>query len=322
MKIARGIPEYLESKRAQPLGYEGVPQTLSQVITKYIGAKKAQRFSPNTLKDYNNAFRKLKITLGDKSDLRDITALEITDFLGQYTLLSKKTILNHHTALSSLWRWASEQGVVERNIVRLVSPPKPDFREIIPLSETEITLLLKSAKNGDYPIRDSAILLVFLDTGIRVSEMANIQLMDINWTGQAYIVTMGKGDKERLLPISATTVKALETYFVARNVHLPLYKHNGPLFLNYRGNPLTDSGIRKLLYRLSEQARIRRANPHRLRHTFAIWYLRLGGNIYALQKILGHSTLDMVKRYLAIAQTDIDLDHSHASPVTHLKLSQ
>ena len=296
-------------------------ETISQVMEQYIEAKKAQRISPNTLKDYNNAFQKFKKTYGEDTVFRTITSREIAHFLGQYTELSKKTVLNHHTALSSLWHWAITQEIVRSNVVRQVTPPRPEKREIIPLSKSEVGALFKAASRTDFPFRDRAILFIFLDTGLRLSEISNVKLKDINWIDIPSFVVMGKGGKERRLPLSKTTVQGILDYLGTRNIILPVHNHNGHLFLNNKGQSFTLHGIRKLLYRLSEDAQIRRVNPHRLRHTFAIWYLRLGGNIYVLQKILGHSTLDMVKRYLAIVQTDIENDHKQASPVSNWKFS-
>lgn len=294
--------------------------TISQVIDQYIEAKKAQRISVNTLKDYNNAFRKLKGTIGEDTAFENVTSRQITHFLGQYTDLSKKTVLNHHTALSSLWHWAVTQELIGSNVVRQVAPPRPDRKEIVPLSQLEVQALFKAANRTECTLRNRAILLLLLDTGLRLSELANIQLKDINWIDSPSLVVMGKGGKERRLHLSINTVQGLLDYLGTRNIFLPIHKHTGHLFLNTNGRTFTTHGIRKLLYRLSEGAQIRRVNPHRLRHTFSIWYLRLGGNVYVLQKILGHSTLDMVKRYLAIVQSDIDRDHEKASPVAQWDL--
>jgi len=296
---------------------ENIMTTVSQVIDQYLEAKKAQRISVNTLKDYGNAFRKLKGAIGEDAAFEKVTSRQIAHFLGQYPDLSKKTVLNHHTALSSLWHWAVTQELIRSNVVRQVAPPRPDRKEIVPLSRLEVEALFKATSRTECSLRDRAILLIFLDTGLRLSELANIKLKDFNWIDSPSLVVMGKGGKERRLPLSKNTIQGILDYLGTRKIFLPIHKHTGHLFLNHKGQTFTTHGIRKLLYRLSEDAQIRRVNPHRLRHTFAIWYLRFGGNIYVLQKILGHSTLDMVKRYLAIVQSDIDQDHEKSSPMAH-----
>lgn len=289
--------------------------SISSVIEQYLKAKKAQRISPNTIKDYTNAFRKFVHKVGGETLIEKITPNDIIDFLGSCTNVSKKTVLNHHTALSSLWRWAKSQRIVEENIVRTVQPPRPEKREIIPLSRTEVEALFRAAKESEFALRDRLILLLLLDTGVRLSELAHIQIGDINLTGDPYIVVFGKGSKERKIPICAKTANAIVEYLESRGIINTNHKTSA-LLLNDRKAALTASGIRKVLSRLSKEAKISHVHPHRLRHTFAIWYLRNGGNIYVLQRIMGHSTLDMVKRYLAIAQSDIDRDHQQASPIS------
>jgi len=293
--------------------------TLSAVIDHYIKAKKAQRISKNTLKDYTNAYRKLMEQIGGEKPFEEITTEDIIEFLGNCKNISKKTVLNHHTALSSLWNWAKDNSLVEKNIIRLIPPPRPEKREIIPLSESEIQALFHTVRESEFYLRDRLILLLFLDTGIRLSELAQLHIKDINLTGDTYLVVFGKGSKERRIPVSQITADAIKEYLKSRGI-MDSDSRNLALLINQQGEPLTGSGIRKVLLRLSKQAKISHVHPHRLRHTFAIWYIRYGGNIYALQRILGHSTLDMVKRYLAIAQSDIDKDHRLASPVSRVKI--
>lgn len=281
---------------------------LQEVINEYILAMRARRLSPYTIKDYNTAFRKLMAFLGEDKPFEEITVHELNEFLARLTV-SNKTALNHHTALSSLWRWANTQGLVPANIVRQIPPPRPSRKEIQPLTREEFAAMLHAAEFGEFPKRDKALLLAFLDTGARLSEIANARISDLNIQGH-YLVVLGKGNKERKLPLSDTTLKAILAYLDARGLKPPFKHGRGASLFD-----LTDSGIRKTIYRLSAEAGIHRVNPHRLRHTFAILFLRNGGNIYALQKILGHTTLDMVKRYLALAQTDVDTAHAKASPV-------
>lgn len=126
-------------------------------------------------------------------------------------------------------------------------------------------------------------------------------------------LSLGKGKKERDIPISKTTSNAIEEYLRYRKHKTP----NSPLFAKTNGKYLDRVLLGRILARLGTDAGVSHVFPHRFRHTFAIQFLRNGGNIYSLQKILGHSTLDMVKRYLAIAQHDLDRDHEIASPVNH-----
>lgn len=122
---------------------------------------------------------------------------------------------------------------------------------------------------------------------------------------------MGKGALERSVPFSPRTAQALWRYLSTR----PKAETNEPLFVTALNRPMDRGQLRKFLVFLGKRAGVKDVHPHRFRHTFAIEYLRNDGDPYTLQKILGHSTLDMVKKYLALAQVDLDKAHKRASPV-------
>ncbi len=156
------------------------------------------------------------------------------------------------------------------------------------------------------------MVLLLLDTGIRASELCNLTINDLNKVTN-HILVFGKGKKERNIPLSKNTLNAIEDHLQVRKSNAS----NSPLFAKANGKSLDRVLLGRILAKLGTEAGVSNVHPHRFRHTFAIQFLRNGGNIYSLQKILGHSTLDMVKRYLAIAQHDIDRDHEIASPVHH-----
>ena len=122
---------------------------------------------------------------------------------------------------------------------------------------------------------------------------------------------MGKGAKERSVPFSPRTAQALWRYLSTR----PDAENSEPLFSTHHKRKIDQTQLAKSLKALGAKAGVHNVHPHRFRHTFAIQYLRNGGDPYTLQKLLGHSTLDMVKRYLSLAQIDIDKAHKRASPV-------
>jgi site-specific recombinase XerD len=119
---------------------------------------------------------------------------------------------------------------------------------------------------------------------------------------------LGKGNKERALPISPRTAKTLWRYLTTQRKDEPV---NAPLFLGGEGDPLNRDALLKLLIRLGAKARVQDCHPHRFRHTFAVNFLRNGGNAFELQ---------MVQTYLALAQADLDAAHRKASPVENWRL--
>jgi len=324
--------------------------TLTQAIEGFLLEKAVAGCSPHTIRNYTLTLRRLSDHFDTDPPLRDITANQIRAFLRKLQTtqiapagpiprpprhLSPKTILNIHTCLSSLWTWATSEGYTDHHIIRDITPPDPDPPIIEPFTRDEIQALLRAAEYSapwktrphtrtarppEIALRDKAIIYFFLDTGIRAAELCNLRLSDCDLqTGTALIIGKsrrgsGKG-KQRLVYIGTNTRKALWQYLATRD-HQP----DDPLFATRDGNPYDRRHIARHLKRLGRRAGIKNVYPHRFRHTFAITYIRNGGDIFTLQQILGHTTLDMVRRYLKIAQTDCETAHRRASPVDNWRI--
>ncbi len=166
-----------------------------------------------------------------------------------------------------------------------------------------------------HPERSRAILLLLLDTGMRVGELTSAKIHQVDQRNHR-IQILGKGAKERSLPFSPRTAQALWRYLSTR----PESEPDEPLFVTYNKREIDATQLGKSLKLLGKRAGVENVHPHRFRHTFAIQYLRNSGDPYTLQRLLGHSTLEMVKRYLSLAQMDIDKAHKRASPVDNWAL--
>lgn len=284
--------------------------TLEQAIDEFFVAKHAAHLSPNTINDYSLTMRRFKEFIGPEIPISEITVSHVRSFLAQLPV-SAKTALNAHVALSSLWTWALTEGVVADHVVRRVEPPKPETRLIIPYNLDDVRRLL-AAIDRDAE-RNRAILLFLLDTGVRASELTGIKLCDLR--GET-VTVLGKGNKEREVPLSERTLRAVLDYLTTRT-HT---NKNSPLFAVKDGGPMNRHTLRRLLERLGARANVPDTHPHRFRHTFAVNYLRNGGDAISLQNLLGHSTLDMVKRYVLLAAGDLAAIHRRASPVGNWKL--
>jgi len=192
--------------------------TLSRAIEGYFVAAHARRLSRHTLRDYDATFRRFEEFLGRDPPFSEIGAQEIAAFLGSLDHLSAKTLLNYHTGLAALWTWAVKEGVVDRHIVRRVERPTPEQREIVPYSRSDVKAMLEACdRSKDYvrpgkrrcsnarptALRDRAIILLLVDTGMRASELCNLRSQDLDLKNRTLLV-MGKGDKERGVRISAS----------------------------------------------------------------------------------------------------------------------
>lgn len=307
--------------------------SLSQAMEGFFLECQARRLSPATVADYGHGLGRFAAWLRVDARLASITADQVRQFLAEVRgrdgqALSKKTILNYHIGLSALWTWAVHEGHASRHVVREVPKPRPQKPAISPLSEDDVRRLFGAldasrryrrpgkracANKRPTALRDRAILLLLLDCGLRASELCDLAVKDCDVRNQRVYV-FGKGSKERVLPMSAATTKAVWRYLQQERSQSRV---TDPLFVRLDGGRYNRTALRQLLIRTGERAGVMDCHPHRFRHTFAITCLRNGMNAYALQMALGHATMEMVRVYLEIAQADLDAAHRQASPVAN-----
>jgi integrase/recombinase XerD len=266
--------------------------------------------------------------------------------------LSPKTIFNIHTNLSSFYSWAVKEELIDRNLIQTIDRPGYEKPVIQPYTKDEIILLLKgcdttrtwrthvaTASARYTAARDRAIILLLLDTGMRAEELCGIALGDVNLDANSLVVRgkgKGRDKKERTVYFGKLCAKALWHYLLPR-LSSPSPSGRGsqmpgafpgaggevPLFLS-RGViddlPMNRKSLYQLLKDIGDRAGVPHVHPHRFRHTFAITYLRNGGDVFTLQLLLGHSDMEMVRRYAAIAQSDCANAHRKASPVDNWRL--
>ena len=233
--------------------------------------------------------------------------------------LSPSSICGYYTSLSSFFNWALREELIANSPMKNV--PRPKVPKFIPdpFSEEEVRALLKGCKElpEESSIRAQAIILVLLDTGIRMSELLNMQLANLDLElGQAKV--FGKGAKERFVYFGKSTKRALWRYISLTRAEPALGADN--VFLSEEGRPLTQRYLAHILNKVSKWGGVQKVHPHRFRRTAAIQFLRNGGNIFALQKLLGHETLDMVRHYVELASSDVAKAHKLASPVDGWRL--
>ncbi|MGV0974483.1 MAG: tyrosine-type recombinase/integrase [Azonexus sp.] len=305
--------------------------TLSQAIDGWTIAANARRLSVNTLNDYGYTFRRFQAFFTGDPEFTSITPKTIEKFMSGLDGLSDKTALNIHTALSSLWHWAADEKIVDHNLVRDVKPPAPEQRAVDPFSREDVKALLGALdRSAPYRrpgkrecthatregLRNRAMILLLLDCGLRASELVGLKIYCVDKRNGQVKIVLGKGDKERILPYSPQTGQALWRYLATRSEALA----NDYVFVTSRGRTLGRDDLCKIITRIGVRAGVTNAHPHRFRHTFAINYLRNGGNVYSLQLMLGHTTLKMCQHYLRLAESDLQAGQTRASVVANWNL--
>jgi integrase/recombinase XerD len=205
------------------------------------------------------------------------------------------------------------------------------------MSTSEIKALLKACKYRKPAItkkrasftmrrptaaRDEAIILLLLDTGVRAAEFCALSIEDLDLMSGKLQIKHGvkggaKGGGGRSVYLGKVSKKALWRYL---EKHPYREDSEAPLFLSYRNGRMTPNSLRHLIKSLAGKMGIEKCHPHRFRHTFAISYLRSGGDVFTLQAILGHKSLEMTKHYARIAEVDLAEAHRKASPVDNIWL--
>lgn len=303
---------------------------ISTVIDGYWLDRKRE-FSPHTYRNYTQTFADFLTFVGDV-EFGTITARDIKRFLTylvderRYT---KRSLYTAWVRLSSLWTWAEGELGTPHIIRGQVAAPRYTEALIEPFTQDEVKALLTAAEYGKpwqtrtgktvqskRPTvdRDRAIILTLLDTGIRAQELCDLTLADYDDKRGRLHIRHGKGDKERVVFLGDRAKKALWRHLADR-----LTPPNAPLFPARSGEHLDRDNLRHTLQRIAKFAGVSNVYPHRFRHTFAINYLRNGGNVLVLQALLGHEQLKTVQIYVKLAELDIENARRH-SPADNWKL--
>lgn len=287
-------------------------------------------FSPNTVAKYRYAFRRLVGFLGDV-ELEAVTSADLRRFLIHLATvpgrngraLSRRSVHDLWACCSSLWTWAERELGTPHIIRGFIPAPAFSDKRIDPLTQAEVrALVAATATQRAYRLpsgkrvtakrsmaqRDKALVLVLLDSGLRVSELCALTVADYDPARGRLHVRHGKGDKERYTVIGQRARRALWLYLSGRGE----VRATAPLLATRSGQPLRRDNVRHLLNRLGEVAGVRNVHPHRFRHTFAITFLRNGGSPLLLQELLGHERLETVRIYVKYAEADIDAGSKHS----------
>jgi integrase/recombinase XerD len=269
-------------------------------------AAKRRDFNAITVNDYTLTFRRLTEFVGKTRDLQGISSDDINRFLNYLRddlELSPETILNHWIALSSFWTWV-ERDLGLPHITRgKVNRPRPRRRLSAAYTEAEIRELLAACDKGagwdrahgqrmevkrPSALRDRALRLVLLDTGIRVSELTALKKRYYEPKRGQLIIHQGKGGgklhrmrKKRVVFLGAAAKQGSWRYLATR----PGARQDDPLIATREGAIMQRTGPRLLIFRIGQRASVPDAGVHRFRHTFAVNFLRNGGNLLALQDL-------------------------------------
>ncbi len=277
---------------------------LSSTIEHYINGLYAENKSPNTIDVYHRRLKMFSDYIGDRN-LSQIQPLHLREYLGHRSQgKAPATVHQSYRVLRTFFKWCLAEGIMEHYPLQNIKPPKLDYKIIETFTAEDIKKMMDACSPQRFTgVRNKAIILVLLDSGIRSAEMINLSVNDIDYR-LGIIKVKGKGGKERLVRIGSNARQQLWRYMLLRDSRNQRGEER--LFLSEEMKPFTKNGLDTIINKIGRVAGIegKRCSPHTFRHTFSVSFLRAGGNVFDLQQLLGHTSLEMVKRYSLSLSTD------------------
>lgn len=282
-------------------------QEIDNAIVDYLHYIRIERgLSENTIKSYHQDLVQFGEYLNsEKLVLDQVDHIVILSWLNQLRDLGKSnsSVIRMVTTLRNFFCYLVREKVVAHNPMNDVRPPKKAEHLPAVLSIEEIDRLLQ-APIEDTPLglRNRTLLEVMYATGLRVSELVNLKMSDLHLQ-LGLIQTLGKGDKERIIPIGEIAIDWLTRYFNESRIVLLKDKESPYVFLNDRGNQISRQGIWKIIKKLVTTAGITKdVSPHTLRHSFATHILENGADLRIVQELLGHADISTTQIYTHISK--------------------
>lgn len=287
--------------------------------------------SPYTIQNYQKDIFQFIDFLAEELSIPDnqikaemVTHLLVRSYLANMknSGMARATIARKLAAIRSFFRYLCREEILESNPLKAVATPKQDKRLPEFLYKGEMEALLEAPdQTTPLGMRDAAILELLYASGIRVSELVGLNLEDLDFN-IGYVRVLGKGQKERIVPVGSFALKALQTYIhqgrpVLKDVATKGQSERGtaPLLLNNKGGRLTDRGVRYLLTKYINQTSIhKQVSPHTMRHSFATHLLEGGADLRTVQELLGHVNMSTTQIYTHVTKERIKQVYSKTHP--------
>ena len=266
-----------------------------RILKRYIACLRIDGKSEKTVRQYAYTLKMFLAFV--QKPLTEIGAYDIRYYLAceKDRGLSNSTIDNRRSNISALFTWMVQEELIPKSPCETIKPIKtPDVKRY-PFTETDIDAMRSVCKAK----RDRAILELLLSSGVRVSELCDLDITDLDFQKLSVRVRHGKGDKERITYMTEVAAKYVKAYLKERK------DEDAALFLGKKRNRLTDDGVRQMLTRVEKRSGVGNVHPHRFRRTFASGLAKRGMDIQEIKELLGHSKLDTTMRYVCIDESKV-----------------
>lgn len=287
---------------------------MRRFIDKFINYLKVEKnASEHTIKNYTIDLDSFSLFLGEK-DVSEVDHLVLRRFLAEMRSKSyaKRTIARKLASLRSFFKFLFREGYIKSNPVTAISSPKLDKKLPKFLDVDKVTkVILKPDTSTEQGARDRAILETLYSTGVRVSELVGLDSDDIDFIS-GVLKVLGKGSKERMIPIGDEALNAIRRYNDKKDKKK---KAKDAVFLNSRGGRLTDRSVRRILDKYIKSCAIEeKMSPHSMRHSFATHLLDRGADLRSVQELLGHMNLSTTQIYTHVTMDRLKNVYDKAHP--------
>lgn len=295
-------------------------KTMKEGFKEFYNHCRVKNLSNKTLKYYEDNYYIFTNFFNDRDLINTITSDTIDNYiihLKENTQCNSRSINTRLGAIRTILYYFMKLGYMEKFEIQLVKTIKK-VKETY--TDVELLLLLKkpNIKKCDFTeYRDWVIVNYLLSTGNRLDTVINIKIQDLNFNDELILLQATKNKKQQLIPMSKTMVKVLQEYLQYRKGELEDY-----LFCNIYGIKLTGNALENSIRKYNQRRGVNKTSIHLFRHTFAKKWILSGGDIFRLQKILGHSSIDIVKNYVNMFSNDLKIDFDKFNPLEQFSLNK
>lgn len=288
---------------------------MQRYIDKFINYLKVEKnASAHTITNYTVDLDAFRDFIGER-DLTTLDHLALRRYLAELRTknYAKRTVARKLASLRSLFRFLYREGHIKKNPITAISTPKLDKKLPIFLDVAKVDRLLQSPPSDTVAgLRDRALLETLYSTGIRVSELVGLDVDDVDFIS-GVVKVLGKGSKERIVPIGEPALKAIRGYLDMGNKERRLDKE--AVFMNKSGRRLTDRSVRRVINKYIRACSIvEKISPHSLRHSFATHLLDRGADLRSVQELLGHMNLSTTQIYTHVTMERLKNVYDKAHP--------